>query len=122
MEIDLDRSKQITILLFLLSVLGLAAIYFSIQNITPTEIEIGLIEDSMEGKMVKISGTIDNIRKSSSGNSYWTVDDGSNITVPILESKFKAISVKRGNFVEITGLVSKYQGELEVTPKEIAVR
>jgi len=118
-SINLDRSKQITFLILLLAVFGLAGIYFAVKNIKPIELEIGAIEDSMEGKIVKIAGRIDYIKKTSSGNMYWTVSDGSNITVPILDSKFKKLSAKRGVNVQIVGLVTKYKGELEVMPKEI---
>ena len=76
----------------------------------------------MIDRLVKINGQIDNIRKSKTGNFYWTVDDGSNITVPILDEKFKKIEVKSGDTVEVIGLVTEYNGELEVMPKEIYMR
>lgn len=118
-HINLDKSKQITLLISFLAIVGLAGIYIAVKNIKPIELSIESIEDSMTGRLVKISGNIDNIRKSKSGNSYWTVDDGSNITVPILDSKFKKLTPKRGDFVEVIGLVTKYNEELEVMPKEI---
>jgi len=122
MSINVDKPKQITLLIFVLSTIGLLGIYFAVINITPVELRIEEIENSMTGKIVKITGIIGNIRKSKSGNMYWTVDDGSNITVPILDNKFKKLSVKRGEAVEILGLVSEYNGELEVMPKDIRVR
>jgi RecJ-like exonuclease len=120
-NVSLDRSKQITLLILFLTIVGLAGIFFAIGNIKPLELEIGAIEESMEGKLVKISGRIDYIRKSKSGNMYWTVNDGSNITVPILDGKLKKIAAKRGDMVEIVGLVTQYNGEMEVMPKEIFV-
>jgi DNA/RNA endonuclease YhcR with UshA esterase domain len=120
-SINLDRSKQITLLILLLAIVGLAAINFAVQNIRPIELEIGAIEESMEGKLVKVSGNIENIRKSKSGNLYWSISDGNNITVPLLDGKFKKIVAKRGDTVEIIGLVSKYNGELEIMPREITL-
>jgi exonuclease VII large subunit len=123
-----SESKLITILVLFLAVAGLILTYFAVVSITPIELNIGDIKDSMTGRLVKISGSIDNIRKSSSGNSYWTIKDyrndtdgmgGAGIIVPILDSKFKKIVPKRGDFVEIVGLVTKYKEELEVMPKEI---
>jgi RecJ-like exonuclease len=119
---SLYNSHQVTILIFLLATVGLIGIYFAVKNIDPTELNIEQIEDSMTGKLVRISGSISNIRKSKSGNSYWTVDDGSNITVPILSNEFKKLTPKRGDMVEIIGLVSKYNEELEIMPKEISIR
>jgi DNA/RNA endonuclease YhcR with UshA esterase domain len=119
---EFDKTKQITLLVLILAVGGLAGLYFAIEGIKPLELEIGSIEKSMIGKLVKITGRIDYIRKSKTGNSYWTVNDGNNITVPILDNKFKKISVKRGDSVEIIGLVSEYNEELEVMPKEISMR
>jgi DNA/RNA endonuclease YhcR with UshA esterase domain len=120
--INLDRSKQLTLLILLLAIVGLVAITFAVQNIKPIEMEIGAIEESAEGKLVKISGSIENIRKSKSGNLYWLVGDGNNITVPLLDGKFKKLTAKRGDTVEIIGLVSIYNGEMEIMPKEIAIR
>jgi RecJ-like exonuclease len=122
MELGLFSSKYITILIFILSIIGLVTIYISVINIKPLELKIESIEDSMVDRLVKVNGKIDNIRKSKSGNFYWTVDDGSNITIPILDDKFKKLDVKSGDSVEILGLVTKYNDELEVMPKEIYVK
>jgi len=122
MKLDIIIDKQITFLVFILAVIGLVGIYFAVMNIKPIELKIESIEDSMNGRLVKISGRIDNIKKSRTGNFYWTVNDGSNITVPILDNKFKSLDVKSGDMIEIVGLVTEYNGELEVMPKEIYAR
>lgn len=121
-DINLDRSRQIALLILFLAVVGIAAIHFAIIDIEPIELKIGSIEESMTGRLVKITGRIENIRKSSSGNIYWTVDDGNNITVPIFDGKLKKVVAKRSDIVEITGLVSQYKGELEIMPKNITIR
>jgi uncharacterized protein YdeI (BOF family) len=122
MKLDIIIDKQITFLVFILAVIGLVGIYFAVMNIKPIELKIESIKDSMNGRLVKISGRIDNIRKSRTGNFYWTVNDGNNITVPILDNKFKSLDVKSGDMIEIIGLVTEYNGELEVMPKEIYAR
>jgi DNA/RNA endonuclease YhcR with UshA esterase domain len=122
MEISMFSSRYITLLIFILSVIGLVTIYVSVINIKPLELKIESIEDSMIDRVVKIDGKIENIRKSKTGNFYWTVGDGDNITVPILDDKFKKLDVKSGDSVEILGLVTKYNDELEVMPKEIYVK
>lgn len=119
---SIEKSKQMTILIFILAAVGLIAIYFAVINIKPMELRISAIEDSMVDRLVKIDGTIDYIRKSKTNNFYWTVSDGNNITVPILDNKFKKLSVKQGDSVGIIGLVTLYNGELEVMPKEIYVK
>ena len=116
------KQNKITLLILILAVAGLITIYFSVKSIKPSEVKIESIEDSMTDQLVKINGKIDNIRKSKTGNFYWTVNDGNNITVPILDNKFKKLEFKSGDYVEIIGLVSKYNGELEVMPKEIYSR
>lgn len=124
MKLDFNAEKynQMTVLILILAVVGLVAIYFSVKNIKPIELKIESIKVSMIDRLVNISGQIDNIRKSKTGNFYWTVDDGSNITVPILDEKFKKIDVKSGDTVEVIGLVTEYNGEMEVMPKEIRIR
>jgi len=62
------------------------------------------------------------VKKSSTGNMYLTVNDGSSITVPLLSNKFRKLTPKRGDIVDIIGLVSVYKEELEVMPKEISMR
>ena len=119
---SIEKSKQMTILIFILAAVGLIAIYFAVINIKPIELKIASIEDSMVDRLVEINGTIDYIRKSKTNNFYWTVNDGNNITVPILDNKFKKLSVKQGDSVGIIGLVTLYNGELEVMPKEIYVK
>lgn len=113
--------SALTIIILILALGGLTGIYFAVSSLEPAETGISAIEESMIGKLVKITGTIDNIKKTSSNNIYWTVDDGSSITVPLLDSKFKKISAAKGDIVEVVGLVSQYNGELEVMPKEITM-
>ena len=122
MNLGLFNSKYMTLLIFFLAITGLIIIYVSVKNITPLELKIESIENSMVDRIVKIDGKIENIRKSKTGNFYWTVGDGNNITVPILDDKFKKLEVKSGDTVEVIGLVTEYKGELEVMPKEIYPR
>jgi len=117
----IGRSEIVTLAIAFLAVSGLLGVYFSARNMEPLDIGIGSISGSMAGKIVRISGVIDKVRKSASNNIYWTVDDGSGITVPLLESKFKNMPVQAGDSVEIVGVVSQYNGEMEVMPKEINV-
>jgi DNA/RNA endonuclease YhcR with UshA esterase domain len=121
MNINFDKHKQTTLLILILAIIGLAGIYFAVIGIEPVEVSIEQIENSMTGRLVKISGAISNIRKSKTGNLYWSVDDGSsgNITVPLLDNKFKKLTARSGDAVEIIGLVSEYKGEMEIMPKEI---
>ena len=122
MNLGLFSPKYMTLLIFILAITGLIIIYVSVKNITPLELKIESIENSMIDRIVKIDGKIENIRKSKTGNFYWTVGDGNNITVPILDDKFKKLEVKSGDTVEVIGLVTEYKGELEVMPKEIYPR
>ena len=119
---EINKPNYITLCVLALSIIGVVSIYFAVNNMKPLELKINSIEGSMNGRLVKISGRIDNIRKSRSGNFYWTVNDGSNITIPILDDKFKKIDVKSGDSVEVLGLVTKYNNELEVMPKEIYLK
>lgn len=122
----LGKAMDVTVLLIVLTAAGLACICIASLNITPTEVSIAAIDNEMSGKLVAVTGSIGNIRKSKSGNVYWDVSDdsmteGESITVPLLSSKFKNLVAKRGDAVEIIGLVSEYNGEMEIMPKEIHV-
>jgi len=102
---------------------GLGLIYYSVALTESAKTEIGNLENFPQGSLVKISGEITKISKSKTGNVYWTVDDGTGIiVVPFLGSIADAYrNVEKNSLVSVSGLVSEYNGELEITPKEVVV-
>jgi DNA/RNA endonuclease YhcR with UshA esterase domain len=112
---------QVTLIVLILSIVGVGAIYLATTTIEPLNVGVESIDDSMVGRMVLVGGEVVGVRKTKSGSVFWSIGTSErNLTVPLLEAKFKSIDVEVGESVVIKGLVSEYQGELEIMPKEIA--
>lgn len=118
------KENAVIFALLILVVFGLSLIYYSVSLTESAETEIANLENFPKGSLVKISGEISKLSKSKSGNIYWTLDDGTGkITVPLLGSTADNYNdVAKNSLVSITGLISEYNGELEVMPKEIGVK
>lgn len=118
------RENAMIFAMLILVAFGLGLIYYSVSLTESAETEIQNLENFPQGSLVKISGEISQLSKSKAGNIYWTLDDGTGkITVPLLgniASDYADIS--KNSLVTVTGLVSEYNGELEVMPKEIEVK
>jgi RecJ-like exonuclease len=117
------RENTIILALLILTFTGLGLIYYSVLLTESAETEIANIGNFPKGSLVKVSGEISQLSKSKSGNIYWTVEDGTgSITIPLLGSIANAYtSISKNSFVTVTGLVSEYNNELEIMPKEIEV-
>ena len=117
------KENAIIFALLILTVAGLSLIYYSISLTESAETEIANLENFPKGSLVKIAGEISKLSKSKTGNIYWTVDDGTgSITIPLLGSIADVYQdITKNSLVSVTGLVSEYNGELEIMPKEIEV-
>ena len=117
------KENAIIFALLILTVAGLSLIYYSISLTESAETEIANLENFPKGSLVKIAGEISKLSKSKTGNIYWTVDDGTgSITIPLLGSIADVYrDITKNSLVSVTGLVSEYNGELEIMPKEIEV-
>jgi RecJ-like exonuclease len=117
------QEKYLIALIFLLTISGLLITYYAISNVDPKEMKISDINESAKGNLVTITGNIKTIKQSKSGNVYLTVDDGTDkITVPLLGAlPQKFPDIKKDQLVRITGIVSEYNGQSEVMPKDIEV-
>ena len=119
----MNQEYYIILSLFALVLAGLGFVYYSIELTQSAETHISNLQSFPTGSLVTISGQISKLSKSSSGNIYWTVDDGTGeITVPLLGSMAGSYKdIQKNSFVVVTGLTSEYKNELEVTPKQIEV-
>jgi len=109
--------------LIVLFIAGLSLIYYSIFLTESAETQIENLENFPKGSLVQISGEITKIKKSSSGNIYWTVQDATgSITIPLFSSTANSYrNISKSTLVKISGLVTDYQGNLEIDPKEIEI-
>lgn len=119
----MNEENTIIFSLLILVAVGLSLIYYSVSLTESAETEIGNLENFPQGSLVKITGQILKISKSSSGNIYWTIEDETgSITVPLLGAIANDYrSITKNTAVTVSGLISEYKGTLEITPKEIEI-
>jgi|GEM_PF-771938 len=121
------RKKILLMACVLISLFGLAFIYFSALAVSPSETKIGKIDSSLNGKLISTTGKISYVRTHSAGHVFLTLTDGdSRIEVPIFSSlmnQLKANGInqydfKKGKTVRITGIVGEYKGQLQIVPRK----
>jgi DNA/RNA endonuclease YhcR with UshA esterase domain len=121
------KKKILLIACTLISLFGLALVYFSALAISPSETKISKIDSSLNGKLVSTTGKISYVRTHSAGHVFLTLTDGdSRIEVPVFSSLMNQLKVngitqydfKKGKTVRITGIVSEYKGQLQIVPRK----
>jgi DNA/RNA endonuclease YhcR with UshA esterase domain len=121
------KKKILLIACTLISLFGLALVYFSALAISPSETKISKIDSSSVGKLVSVTGKISFVRTHSAGHIFLTLSDGdSRIEVPIFSSLANQLSangitkydLRKGKVVRITGIVGEYKGQLQVVPRK----
>jgi DNA/RNA endonuclease YhcR with UshA esterase domain len=112
--------RTIAKLSLLCSLTGLAALYFSAANSHPAITAIAKLNDDFTGTKVTISGRAIDLRNHVDGHLFLTLkdDSGGSISVPVFASVRSQLNepVELLDVIQVTGLVKKYQNELEVIP------
>jgi DNA/RNA endonuclease YhcR with UshA esterase domain len=122
MRLALDPDIRLTVMILLLAMIGMAAVYVAAQNIEPQELEVYQVKDAMDGKVVVVTAPLCKIRKMKTGSVFWSIgDEAENVTVPLLDARLRLIPAMEGDIVSVTGLISEYNGEMEIVPKDISV-
>jgi DNA/RNA endonuclease YhcR with UshA esterase domain len=121
------KKKILLIACVLISLFGLAFIYFSALAVSPSETKISKIDSSLNGKLISTTGKISYVRTHPAGHIFLTLTDGdSRIEVPIFSSlmnQLKANGItqydfKKGKTVRITGIVGEYKSQLQIVPRK----
>lgn len=120
-------AKNILILISLLtSVIGLVIIYIAAINLEPQQIELKDITPELVGRSVLTKGEIVYRRTHDAGHLFLTIsDDDTKIAVPLFAgylNDLKEVGLTEDDFqigtkIEVNGLVSEYQGALQVIPR-----
>ena len=106
-----------------MSIMGLIGMVFSADMISPGEIKIKDIDRGMLDEDVTLEGFVQNVKKSSSSNTYFMeiMDGTGKITVLIFDSNAQELQKANTTIynlnsrrVKVTGKVSEYQGKIEL--------
>ena len=123
------EDSQIFKIALAMSIVGLMGMLFSVNMISPREIKINEINRGMLDEDVSLVGVVQNVKKSSSSNTYFLelMDGTGKITVIVFESS--AVDLEKVNMsvnsfknrrVKVTGKISEYQGKMELILKDAA--
>jgi len=110
--------KQLMKFCIVVSVIGIAALFFIVESIEPKTVEISGLNKQMIGQFVKINGKASNVYNNE-GTLFLTLnnpDDGSIIKIVMFKNN---LEIKEGNFIEVTGKLELYKNELEVIASSI---
>jgi len=121
------EDSQIFKIALAMSIVGLMGMLFSVNMISPREIKINEINRGMLDEDVSLVGLVQNVKKSSSSNTYFMelMDGTGKITVIVFESS--AVDLEKVNMsvnsfknrrVKVTGKISEYQGMMELILKD----
>lgn len=102
------------------SVLGIIILFFISDNITISQTNIHDIDSIEPGKTVKIIGRIERASDTEKV-MFLTVGQEKIETVSVVLFKSSNITLKQGDYVEITGTVEEYQGAPEVIASRVRI-
>ncbi len=112
-----------------MSILGLVGMVASADMITAREIQIKDIDRGMLDEDVSLEGVVQNVKKSSSSETYFLeiMDGTGKITLIIFESSAQDLQMANISIyslnnrrIKVTGKVSEYHGNLEVLLNDAA--
>lgn len=105
------------------SVIGLVGMLYFADAIEPREIKIKEINRGMIDQDVSLEGVVQNVKKSSTSNTYFLelMDGTGKITVILFENaaldlqqQNLSISNLYGRRIRVTGKISEYKGQMEI--------
>lgn len=112
-----------------MSILGLVGMVVSADMITAREIQIKDIDRGMLDEDVSLEGVVQNVKKSSSSETYFLeiMDGTGKITLIIFESSAQDLQMANISIyslnnrrIKVTGKISEYHGNIEVLLNDAA--
>ena len=114
--------KNLKVLSFCISLVGIIIIYIVSVLTGQIFVEIGTVTESDIGKYVAINGTITSL-STNNGNVFIEINDNTgNITAVIFERTARTVDIynfKEGDTVFVEGQINIYKGELEIVANSI---
>lgn len=112
--------KESTLLRIALSfsLLGLITLFAITQGIKPEELKPDELMQAEEGRIVRIKGVVSGVKDY---GKTAIIEVAHPKTTEVLLFKSSDLSLREGEFVEITGEISEYNGRKEVIASEVEV-
>ncbi len=105
--------------------LSITVLYFLVLNLSSEHVKIGEITKAYVGKVVNISGMVENLYKHKNGHMFFDLkDDTGSIKIVLWDTKidrltlsgFNISKIRNGVTLQIVGTVEVYRNELEIIP------
>ncbi|MBS3171047.1 OB-fold nucleic acid binding domain-containing protein [Candidatus Woesearchaeota archaeon] len=103
-----------------ISIAGLIILFFISEKIRPKEYQINLLSKENLEQLIKIKGTINNV-KEIKGLIIMTVEDKSGEIKVILSRKNQILKPEKDQEVEVIGKFKAYQKDFEIEAQEIKI-
>jgi DNA/RNA endonuclease YhcR with UshA esterase domain len=101
---------------------GLLMMFVLASAAEPEKVELAALDEGMLGDTVTVEGTVKSKRVSGAGHVFLVLTDGIiELDVPIFHdvaSKTDLDSTAVKSKLQVTGVVDKYRGELQVVPRK----
>jgi len=110
--------KAIVKLSLIAIVLGLLGIYLTVLLTEPEGVPLSEINESLVGQVIKTGGEIKSFRLSNTSTGFIALSEGGR-EIQVIAFNADGSEFKTGDFVSVTGEVTKYQGKIELVAREI---
>jgi len=120
------KENTLTVVCALSSIAGLLLIYVAAVNIEPIQVPLSEVSFEMTGRSIATTGYVSYVSKHPSGHIFLTLSDGNAaVQVPLFSgfvNSMKADGInpnfRKGDVLEVEGLVGEYQGQLQIVPRK----
>jgi len=106
-----------------LTIVGIVALYFVVQNTEPVRLEISDISHAMVGNHVALNGYINKMAWRGDNLFITLENNGSSIKVVMFSRETKKFSglreLEKGDEISVVGRVGEYKTELEIIAEKI---
>ncbi|MBN1193974.1 MAG: hypothetical protein JXA08_01290 [Methanomicrobiaceae archaeon] len=108
----LDPRERTAVFLLAGTVAAILLIHLSVQAVGPESFAAPYTESSAEGDYVTLTGTVEELRTTTTGGHLLFSLEEAQIFVP--ESVASSATVKAGDVIEVAGTVQTYRGMREI--------
>lgn len=111
------RKEIIFKIALMAALIGILALFLISEKVKPEAKRVCGVDREMEGKLVSVSGVIDEVYGLSNGGSSFNLYEGECSLKVVFFNE--GLFVKKGGGVKVTGIIQSYRGELELVADRV---
>ncbi|HLC39546.1 MAG TPA: OB-fold nucleic acid binding domain-containing protein [archaeon] len=126
----MQRKNLLLIVSIVSTIVGISLIYFAATRVESAQLAVGEITSEMVGRSVTTTGYVSSRSAHPDGHIFLTLsdEDKNRISVPLFagfvaelrKNHFNINSIQKGTYLQISGLVDEYKGQLQIVPRKIS--